>query len=157
MATIVFVGSCDRSRPERSQSASSNSPAATPQTQSNQHGPLSAGRMTVISPTTPAEYTYTTRGEITGLPGSGSLYVQVHHEAIADFANRSGEVVGMKEMIMDMPNATPDVDIKALKMGDKVAMTFEVRYKSDPRMVITKFELLPAETVLNLSPIVEGR
>jgi hypothetical protein len=94
--------------------------------------PLSAGRMTVVSPATPAEHTYTTRAVITGLPGKGALYLQVHHEAIPEFVNKAGETTGMKEMIMEMPAVTPAVNIAAHKAGDKVA-----------------------KTVFNLSPIVE--
>ena len=119
--------------------------------------PLSEGRMTYLRPLTAAEYTYTTRGVVTGLPGRGTLYVQVHHEAIADFVNKAGENVGMKEMIMDMPNATPDVKVDALAIGDKVSMTFEVRYKSDPRMVITKMEKLDGGTVLDLKAVDQMR
>jgi hypothetical protein len=63
----------------------------------------------------------------------------------------------MKEMIMDMPNAIPDVKLDELAIGDKVSMTFEVRYKTDPRMVITKIEKLPADTAMNLRPVEEMR
>jgi hypothetical protein len=113
--------------------------------------------MNFLRPLTPAEYTYTTRGVITGLPGRGTLYVQVHHEEIPEFVNKAGEATGMKEMIMDMPNAIPDVQPNDFSLGDKVSMTFEVRYKSDPRMVITKLEKLPADTVMKLRPVEEMR
>lgn len=119
--------------------------------------PLSEGRMNFLQPLTPPEYTYTTRGVITGLPGRGTLYVQVHHEEIPEFVNKAGEKTGMKEMIMDMPNALPDVKLDAFAIGDKVSMTFEVRYKTDPRMVITKMDKLPADTVMNLRPVEDMR
>ncbi|MFN5943528.1 MAG: hypothetical protein ACK5P8_03940 [Phycisphaerae bacterium] len=119
--------------------------------------PLSEGRMTFLRPLTAPEYTYTTRGVITGLPGRGTLYVQVHHEEIPEFVNKAGEKTGMKEMIMDMPNAIPDVKLDEFAIGDKVSMTFEVRYKTDPRMVITKIEKLSADTAMNLRPMEDMR
>lgn len=119
--------------------------------------PLIEGRMNYMMPLTAAEYTYTTRGVVTGLPGKGTLYIQVHHEEIPEFVNKAGEQTGMKEMIMDMPNALPDIKPDALALGDKIAMTFEVRYKTDPRMIITKIEKLDPATKLNLRAVEEMR
>jgi hypothetical protein len=113
------------------------------------------GKMEIIAPTTPAEHVYTTRAVVTRLPASGGLYFEAHHEEIPDFVGRDGTVTGMKEMIMDFPTMHPSVDLGALKVGEKVAITFEVRYKSEPRSVITKIERLGADVTLSLGRVQE--
>jgi Cu/Ag efflux protein CusF len=107
------------------------------------------GQTEFIAPATPAEQTYTVRARVVSLPSETSQYLQVHHEAIPDFVGGSGEVVGMEEMTMPFPWMHPLIDLAVLKPGDVVAITFEVRYKADPRSLVTKIEKLPAETTLN--------
>jgi hypothetical protein len=116
---------------------------------------MSLGKIEVVSPTTPPEQTYTTRGRIEGLPASGRLYFEIHHEAIPEFIGKDGAVTGMHEMIMDMPSFSPDAarQLAAMRVGDAVAMTFEVRYQSEPRSRVTKIVKLPAETPLTLGAV----
>lgn len=105
-----------------------------------------------------AENTYTTRGVIVALPGPNTAkqYLQIHHEAIPEFVGRSGTVTGMKEMIMDFPDVAPGEVVRGIKVGDAVRFTFEVRWKSTPRTLVTKIEKLPPEEKPKLSEVVEG-
>jgi len=114
------------------------------------------GKMEVMTPTTAADQTYTVRAVTMGLPASGRAYLELHHEEIPQFVGRDGSVEGMKEMIMDFPAIRPDVDLSTFAVGDKVEATFEVRWKSEPRTVVTKMTKLAAETELNLKPVMGG-
>ncbi|MFO0833018.1 MAG: copper-binding protein [Phycisphaerales bacterium] len=111
------------------------------------------GKMEVLVPATPAEQTYTVRAVVMGLPASGRAYLELHHEEIPTFVGRDGSAEGMKEMIMDFPSILPTVDLGSIHVGDKVEVTFEVRWKSDPRTVVTGMRPLPGETALNLKPV----
>lgn len=118
--------------------------------------PVNYGKMEVASPTTTAEQTYTVRAVVMGTPASGRAYLELHHEEIPSFIGRDGAVEGMKEMIMDFPAIHPGVDLASIRVGDKVDATFEVRWKSDPRTLITSLRALPADTQLNLSEVKPG-
>lgn len=120
--------------------------------------PLALGKISVVTPTTPAEQTYTTRGRVEGLPASGRLYFEIHHEEIPEFVGKDGTVTGMHEMIMDMPSFSPEAaqQLQSLQIGDVVAMTFEVRYASDPRSLVTRLEKLAQETPLKLGKVERG-
>lgn len=116
------------------------------------------GRVEVVSPATAAEASYTTRGRIEGLPEAqfrpgGVIYLQLHHEVIPEFVGPTGEVEGMKEMIMDFPTIAPGVSWEGMKVGDPVELTFEVRWKSDPRFILTRLTRLPDDVKLNLSAV----
>jgi Cu/Ag efflux protein CusF len=113
------------------------------------------GKMEVIVPGTPAEQTYTVRAVVMGLPATGRAFLELHHEEIPDFIGRDGAVEGMKEMIMDFPSIHPAADLRPLRVGDKVEVTFEVRWKSEPRTIVTALTPLPADTVLNLKPVTD--
>jgi hypothetical protein len=94
---------------------------------------------------------YTTRGVITELPdGKGKKFFNVHHEHIESFQDRNGAVVGMKEMIMPFPDLAIPLD--GYSVGQKVELTFEVRWDVPPRTLVTKLTPLAGDTVLNLSP-----
>ena len=113
--------------------------AATDAAASNSIGPMHLGRVEVVSPATAAEASYTTRGRIEGLPEAqfrpgGVIYLQLHHEVIPEFVGPTGEVEGMK-------------------VGDPVELTFEVRWKSDPRFILTRLTRLPDDVTLNLSAV----
>jgi len=107
------------------------------------------GQTEFIVPATPAEHTYVVRGRVVSLPSETSQYLQVHHEAIPDFVGSGGDTVGMEEMTMPFPWMHKSVDLGVLKPGDVVAITFEVRYKADPRSLVTGIETLPPGTALN--------
>ncbi len=132
--------------------------AATDAAASNSTGPMHLGRVEVVSPATAAEASYTTRGRIEGLPEAqfrpgGVIYLQLHHEVIPEFVGPTGEVEGMKEMIMDFPTIAPGVSWEGMKVGDPVELTFEVRWKSDPRFILTRLTRLPDDVTLNLSAV----
>jgi len=104
------------------------------------------------SASTPADASYTVRGRIDGLPTpDGKGYLHIHHEDIPDFKGRDGSVTGMKEMSMDFLGVAPSVDLSQLNVGDPIEFTFEVRWKSDPRSLVTKIHKLPPDAKLNLS------
>ncbi len=94
---------------------------------------------------------YTTRGIITELPdGSAKRFFNVHHERIESFQDRTGAVVGMKEMIMPFPDLAIPLD--GFAVGQGVELTFEVRWDKPPRTLVTKLTKLPEGSSLNLSP-----
>lgn len=102
-------------------------------------------------PTAAPDATYTVRGRVAELPvqGKPNSSFRVRHEAIADFKNKSGVVEGMPIMTMHFPPGK-GVDIRSLKVGDAVRITFSVWWKSTPTYAITKVEPLPAGEVLTI-------
>ncbi|HEX8876714.1 MAG TPA: hypothetical protein VF777_08205 [Phycisphaerales bacterium] len=102
--------------------------------------------------------TYSTRGEVVTLPGIEGDAIKLHHERIPTFANKDGKIgkdsqgkPGMKPMVMPFGKA-PSVSYEGLKVGDKVAVVFEVNWSAerpDQRIVITKIEKLAADTALD--------
>lgn len=110
---------------------------------------------------TPAATTnpsYSVRGEVVTLPGIDGDAIKLHHERIPTFANKDGKVgkdsqgkPGMKPMVMPFGKA-PSVSYEGLKIGDKIAVVFEVNWaaeRPDQRIVITKIEKLAPETKLD--------
>jgi len=101
-----------------------------------------------------ADQTYIVRARIIELPDRATrTALQVHHEVIPSFVGKTGEVTGMKEMIMEFPTVGLQAMPPDLAVNDAVEMTFEVRWKSDPRTLVTLIRQLPAETVLNLKAV----
>ena len=49
----------------------------------------------------------------------------------------------MKEMIMPFPALAPGISLDGMKIGDAIELTFEVRWKETPRMVVTALQKLP--------------
>ncbi|MCB9800263.1 MAG: copper-binding protein [Candidatus Omnitrophica bacterium] len=72
------------------------------------------------------------------------------HEAIPDFRNAAGNIVGMQSMIMKF-DLSPEVSAGELALKDKVAIQFDVNWYKNPRLVITQLEKLDADTVLDLN------
>jgi Cu/Ag efflux protein CusF len=94
---------------------------------------------------------YAGRGEIVKLPAAGGpREVTIRHEAIDDFANASGEVVGMNAMAMPFEVA-PSVPLEDLRVGDKIAFRFAVGW-SPPVLRVEELRKLPAETALTFGP-----
>ena len=118
--------------------------------------PSAMGRIEVVSPTTPAEHTFVTKGRVEGLPARGAIYFSIHHEEIPDFVYPDG-TLGMKEMIMEMPVFAPGVSLEGLDVGDVVEMTFEMRYRSEPQMIVVGLRKLPADTPLKLGAVERAR
>ncbi len=102
------------------------------------------GKPTSGKPSTlaPADQTYTVRGTIERLPGPGAS-LMVHHQPIPEFVGRDGKVAGMREMSMEFAHIAPNVALESWKVGDDVLMTFEVRWKSEPRSLVTALAPAP--------------
>ncbi|GMU64915.1 MAG: hypothetical protein AMXMBFR36_11890 [Acidobacteriota bacterium] len=94
---------------------------------------------------------YETRGEIARLPDATSAEIWLRHEAIPDFRNAEGEVVGMESMTMSFKVA-PGVSLEGLAPGDRVAFRFQMRWSGLASMTVARIELLPAGTRLAWEP-----
>ena len=97
----------------------------------------------------PADATYTVRGEVVEVPRGAGSELSVHHEAVPDFRDRKGQPSPMDSMSMPFAVA-PEVPLTEVSAGDKVEMTFEVRWEGDPALRVVKLTELPAETPLAL-------
>lgn len=97
----------------------------------------------------PPDQTYTLRGEVVGLPQQDEepRQLRVHHESLPDFVGFEGEVVGMASMTMPFPLAD-SIDLEGVEEGDKVEMTFEVRWEGSPPLRVVELEELPPDTEL---------
>ncbi|HEV8237747.1 MAG TPA: copper-binding protein [Thermoanaerobaculia bacterium] len=97
----------------------------------------------------PADAIYSTRGQVVEMPGDSNGELSVHHETVADFRDRDGKPSHMDSMSMPFAVA-PEVSLAGIAPGDKVAMTFEVRWDSLPTLRVIKLSELPESTALNL-------
>lgn len=97
----------------------------------------------------PPDQTYTTRGRIHDLPDPSrpASGLSVTHEAIDDFIDRDGEVVGMDAMTMPLTPAR-DLSLEGFEVGDIVQLTFEVRWQPRPSTRVIEMRKLPAGTEL---------
>ncbi len=96
---------------------------------------------------------YTVRGQVQSLPDptrKGLEELQVQHERIPDFKDKSGKVVGMNSMIMGFPPGD-GVEFPDLKVGDKVEVDFEVVWTGKVPYYFTAVRKLPADTALDFS------
>jgi Cu/Ag efflux protein CusF len=91
---------------------------------------------------------YTVRGEVVRVspPGAAAAELSIRHEAIPDFADRTGAVVGMAAMVMPFPVA-PGVSLAGVEPGDKVRFRFAMDWEQN-RMQIEAVEELPRDTAL---------
>lgn len=92
---------------------------------------------------------YTVRGQVRQLPdpatpGSG-LYLS--HEAIDDWAGRSGEIEGMDSMTMPFEVAD-GVSLEGIEIADVIEFTLHVDWEADTPVEITRIRELPAGTRL---------
>ena len=74
--------------------------------------------------------------------------MMIQHEAIKDFKNPDGEVIGMMSMTMPFP-VGPGVSLEGIQPGDTVQFTFELRWKGKPPFQLTSIQKLPADTKLD--------
>ena len=72
---------------------------------------------------------YTTRGVIAELPSGAGGMLRIQHEPIDDFADATGEAVGMNAMLMDFPHIDGDVDLSAFEVGQAVEFVFDVYWQ----------------------------
>jgi Cu/Ag efflux protein CusF len=89
---------------------------------------------------------YSVRGEIVSLPGAGARQLSLRHEAIDDFADAGGKVVGMGSMVMPFDLA-PGVALDGLQAGDKVEARIAVGW-SPSLLQVEQLRKLPADTPL---------
>jgi Cu/Ag efflux protein CusF len=94
---------------------------------------------------------YEARGEIARLPDATSPEIWLRHEAIPDFRNPEGEVVGMESMTMSFKVA-PGVALVGLAPGDRVAFRFQMRWSGPASMTVARIERLPEGTRLAWEP-----
>jgi Cu/Ag efflux protein CusF len=94
---------------------------------------------------------YAVRGEIVqvGVAGAGAQLL-VRHEAIDDFVDASGKVVGMDAMVMPF-DVAPPLSAAGLSAGDRVVIRFSMDWKGS-RLRVEAIERLPADTVLRFGP-----
>lgn len=96
---------------------------------------------------------YTVRGEVVQVPDAehpGSRF-EVRHEAIDNFVDAEGKVVGMSAMVMPFPLAQ-GVTLNGIEPGDKVEVTFAVWWKPRRHYEATKVVELPSDTELHFRP-----
>jgi hypothetical protein len=92
------------------------------------------------------------RGELVAPPSpvTAGMQLLVRHEAIPDFVDATGKVVGMDAMVMpfDVASAVLPGDLVA---GDKVEIRFTMDWKV-PRLQVVRIERLPPGTALRFAP-----
>ena len=105
----------------------------------------------------PADQAYVVRARLVSKPTETS-YLTMHHAEIPEFKNQAGATVGMKEMVMEFAELTPSAtaELAGIAEGDGVEVAFEVRWKSDPRMLVTKLTKLAPGTELGLKKQLEA-
>ena len=94
--------------------------------------------------------TYTVRAEVVELPDparAGTSF-RLRHEAIDDFIDKRGKVVGMSSMTMPFPVADGVAFPPGLKPGDKVQVTFAQWLEPLLRYEVYEIEALPSDTEL---------
>lgn len=94
--------------------------------------------------------TYTTRGQVVQLPdpanpGTG---LTLNHEAVDQFMDRQGEIVGMDPMSMPYPVAK-DLSLEEIQVGDVVEFKWHVDWDAEPAVEIIELRELPAGTRLD--------
>jgi len=62
---------------------------------------------------------YPVRAEIVHMPEKPGGYLMVRHEAVDDFVDVTGDLVGMSSMVMEFPVAK-EASVEGLKVGDKI-------------------------------------
>jgi Cu/Ag efflux protein CusF len=90
--------------------------------------------------------TYTARGRVLTMPSEPGGEIQLEHEAIHDFVNFRGDVVGMDAMTMEFPLAEGAAG--EIVAGDIVEFDLQVNWDAEPLSSVTRLEKLPADTEL---------
>jgi Cu/Ag efflux protein CusF len=93
--------------------------------------------------------TYDVRGQVVDVPREGRGDLTVHHETIAEFRDRDGKPSEMESMTMPFAVA-PGVSLAGIAPGDKVEMTFEVRWEGIVPLRVVALRELPESTALAL-------
>jgi Cu/Ag efflux protein CusF len=98
-------------------------------------------------PPPPGNADYEARGEIAKLPDATSPQIWIRHEAIADFRNEQGEVVGMESMTMPF-SVAPDLSLEGFAPGDRIGFRLEMRWGDRAAASVARIEKLPEGTRL---------
>ncbi len=90
---------------------------------------------------------YTVRGRVAQLPeaGNASSGFVISHQAVDDFVDRTGEVVGMDPMTMSFPLG-PRVSLAGLAVNDPIEFTLHADWSAVPPVRITSLHKLPPGT-----------
>lgn len=91
---------------------------------------------------------YEARGEIARLPDATSPQIWIRHEAIPEFRNAEGEVVGMESMTMPF-DAAPGLSLEGLAPGDRITFRLEMRWGDRGKASIARIERLPEGELLS--------
>jgi Cu/Ag efflux protein CusF len=97
----------------------------------------------------PAEAIYTVRGVVQQLPVPPANQLMLYHEAVPEFVDRKGERTGMDSMVMPFV-VGPGAAMEGIAEGDKVDVTFELRWGGPQTLLITQIVELPPDTQLEL-------
>jgi hypothetical protein len=93
---------------------------------------------------------YASRGLVKASEGDGDeLRVAIHHERIAAFKDREGQVAPMPSMVMLF---ALNKGIAAPAPGAKLSFEFDVHWRESPTLRITQLTVLPEQTALTLPP-----
>jgi Cu/Ag efflux protein CusF len=90
---------------------------------------------------------YTVRAEVVRLPEKPGGYLMLRHEAVDEFTDESGTVVGMDSMVMPFPVAR-SASLEGLSVGDKIEATLEVDW-AQGFMQLEHIQKLPRQTTLH--------
>ena len=83
------------------------------------------------------------------LPSRSDAHIIILHEELPNFIGIDGDAATMQSMAMPFA-FSPGVSAAGAKDGTKVAFTFEVRWTGAEPLLITKLEVLPEDTTLEL-------
>ena len=118
--------------------------------------PMACRRASTTVDESPPDATYAVRAEVVQLPGSFGGQLHLRHESIPSFRDRQGQTVGMMSMTMPFGTAA-DLDLSDRRVGDRLSVTFEVRWSAaGTPLRVTKIVLLPEGTRLEFDPVEEG-
>jgi hypothetical protein len=92
---------------------------------------------------------YKTRAQIVTLPQVNvpQSEFRAKHEAVDDFKDKDGKIVGMGAMVMDFPPAK-GVDLSQFKVGDFVLIEWHVWWNHTPAWLAMNVTKLPNDTQL---------
>lgn len=91
---------------------------------------------------------YSIRGQVTQLPDQanpGQLHVR--HEAVDDWTDRDGKVVGMDSMTMPFP-VGKRASLEGVEVGDVVELDLRVDWEADRPVEVVDIRELPPDTKL---------
>jgi Cu/Ag efflux protein CusF len=106
------------------------------------------------SPQAPPVKRYILRAEIVRLPDGPDAYLTLRHEAVDDFTNETGEVVGMDSMVMPFP-VEKKVSLAGLAVGDKIEVIMAIDW-SEGYLLLERVRKLPPSTKLHFGKARKG-